>query len=276
MEVKQEVGEETYKIEIDTEVNNALLDSCKIEIKEEPKRESIHDTCGYEDLKKTPMKIEIGQDEHTQTNEKGFPQEVNTLEIIKTIHVHSNDKKQPMNRPAEGKTLKCEICAKQFAKKGYLNEHMKIHSGEKPHNCEICSKQFIQAGRLKRHLRIHTGEKPYKCKICFQQFSDTSNLKKHSMVHTGEKRYKCQICFKLFSEGSTLKKHLRVHTGEKPHKCEICLKPFSQSCALKLHIRLHTGEKPHKCEICFRQFSQKGQLKTHLKTHSRSVLSTQV
>uniref|UniRef100_A0A6P7FZY1 Uncharacterized protein LOC114332447 isoform X1 n=2 Tax=Diabrotica virgifera virgifera TaxID=50390 RepID=A0A6P7FZY1_DIAVI len=68
MEVKQEVceEEETCKIEIDSDVNDALLDGFKIEFKQEPKIEATHDTfeVADADLKKIPIKTEIGQDEH--------------------------------------------------------------------------------------------------------------------------------------------------------------------------------------------------------------------
>ncbi|XP_050509985.1 zinc finger protein 233-like isoform X2 [Diabrotica virgifera virgifera] len=219
MEVKQEVGEEACKIEIDTDVNEAVLNSFKLEIKEEqePKRETIQgDTFDYVDLKNIniPMKIEIGQDEHKllsleqkQTIEKGFPQEENTLESRKTIDIHSWNERQPMSQPAEGKSFKCEICFKLFAKKKRLNEHIRIHSTEKLYKCDICLKQFRAAASVIRHMRSHTGEKPYKCEICFKQFAQ-----------------KCQ-----------LKPHLLTHTGEKPYQCEICLNQFSQPCALN-HI----------------------------------------
>ncbi|XP_050509929.1 uncharacterized protein LOC126886860 isoform X4 [Diabrotica virgifera virgifera] len=120
MEVKQEVceEEETCKIEIDSDVNDALLDGFKIEFKQEPKIEATHDTfeVADADLKKIPIKTEIGQDEHElrsleerQTNKIEFPQETHTLEIMKmkTIHVHSSH--------TGGKPHKCEICFKQFS-----------------------------------------------------------------------------------------------------------------------------------------------------------------
>ncbi|XP_028146506.2 zinc finger protein 69-like isoform X3 [Diabrotica virgifera virgifera] len=163
-------------------------DGFKIEIKEEPNRESIHDTFDDPDCNKHSLKLEIEESEiklmpyeEKQTNETDFLQETDTLEIMKTIEVHSSNKEQHTNHTAEEKTLKCEICFKQFSQANQLKIHSRMHTGQKSYSCENCFKQFSEAKTLNSHLRIHTGEKPYKCEICFKQFTRTesrSNLQK--------------------------------------------------------------------------------------------------
>ncbi|XP_072398574.1 uncharacterized protein [Diabrotica undecimpunctata] len=68
MEVKQEVGEDTCKAEIDNnDMGDALFDTFKFEIKEEPKRESTNDEFDYLVFKQNPIKTEIEQDEYKLT-----------------------------------------------------------------------------------------------------------------------------------------------------------------------------------------------------------------
>src|SRR5277367_272447 len=59
------------------------------------------------------------------------------------------------------------------------------------HECTICGKAFKRLGYLKQHSRIHTGDKPFKCGVCGKCFNRKGNLKKHKMAHIGEKPFKC-------------------------------------------------------------------------------------
>ncbi|XP_072390772.1 uncharacterized protein [Diabrotica undecimpunctata] len=234
MDVKQEVSEERCKIEIYyNDLDDAILDSFKSEIKEEFNKESIPDTYDYLVLKTYTRSSETVHDEsrlkmyeENQKTEKGCPQEENKMEIMETLTEHSSHEGNYMSQHAEGKTL---------------NEIMKVRTEQRPYKCDICFRRFSGKSNLKKHLMVHTGEKPYKCEICFKQFTDISNMKKH------------------------LKTHLRVHTQEKPYMCEICFKQFREAGSLKIHLRVHTGEKPYKCEICFKKFTQKGSLDVHTK-----------
>ncbi|CAG9828128.1 unnamed protein product [Diabrotica balteata] len=82
MEVKQEVSEGLCKQEIHIDNNDLCdvpLDTCKIEIKQEPKRENMYDVSfDYLDLKECPIKTEIEDefklppDKEKQTNIKEY------------------------------------------------------------------------------------------------------------------------------------------------------------------------------------------------------------
>ncbi|XP_050518264.1 zinc finger protein 227-like isoform X2 [Diabrotica virgifera virgifera] len=189
MEVKQEFSEETCKVEIEyNDLDDALLDGFKCEIKQESNTQSTCDTYDCIDLKEYSTHTEIYQginklnpSEENQKTEKGFAQEENNTKIMETFCEHSSHKEHCWSQQAEEKTV---------------HQNITTQTGKGTYSCEICSKQFSRTHCMKKHLRVHTGEKPYKCEICFKQFSYQQYLKQHLRVHTGEKPYKCDICFK--------------------------------------------------------------------------------
>ncbi|XP_034065741.1 zinc finger and SCAN domain-containing protein 12-like isoform X2 [Gymnodraco acuticeps] len=83
---------------------------------------------------------------------------------------------------AGDKPFSCSVCKKSLTQRGYLKEHMRIHTGEKPFSCSVCKKSFAVRGSLKDHIRIHTGEKPYSCSICDKRFTWRHKVKSHKCV----------------------------------------------------------------------------------------------
>ncbi|XP_016996359.2 uncharacterized protein idc [Drosophila takahashii] len=133
----------------------------------------------------------------------------------------------------------CDVCGNMYPSQSRLTEHIKVHSGVKPHECEICGHCFAQAQQLARHMNTHTGNRPYKCSYCPAAFADLSTRNKHHRIHTNERPYECDVCHKTFTYTNTLKFHKMIHTGEKPHVCEICGKGFPQAYKLRNHRIIH-------------------------------------
>ncbi|KAK2853617.1 hypothetical protein Q5P01_006278 [Channa striata] len=162
--------------------------------------------------------------------------------------------------------VQCTVCAKLLANSGSLRNHMKLHTGEKPHICQHCGKCFSQKGNLECHLRIHNGEKPYPCTECSQSFSQKPELRRHMFSHTGG-GFLCSYCGKSLRDPHSLKSHERLHTGERPHPCPICAKGYTLATKLRRHIKsAHLMEKPYSCH-CGASYTVRQSLLRHQAQH---------
>uniref|UniRef100_A0A8C6S8Y9 C2H2-type domain-containing protein n=1 Tax=Neogobius melanostomus TaxID=47308 RepID=A0A8C6S8Y9_9GOBI len=178
---------------------------------------------------------------------------------------------------ADGKKHQCPVCQKRFGTKQILENHIRVHTGERPFSCSTCEKTFAQKSALDYHMRTHTGDKPYSCSMCDKTFVHKGHLQTHTRSHTGDKPYSCSHCPKTFSRKNNLQVHMRTHResaaadeaeGKKKHECPFCLKRFWTKQDSVRHIRVHTGERPFSCPTCQKAFVHEGHLQTHMRTHT--------
>ncbi|XP_062377545.1 uncharacterized protein LOC134066276 [Sardina pilchardus] len=160
----------------------------------------------------------------------------------------------------------CDKCGKAFPSVRGLNRHVQIHADEKQHQCPECGKSFVYHFTLTKHQLIHTGEKPFPCKVCGKRFLAKADRATHMRMHTGEKPYSCAQCGKKFKHRMALNMHMQGHRGEKRYSCPTCGKGFVDLGNFKRHKRIHTGEKPYECKVCGKRFTQSAHLKKHLNT----------
>ncbi|XP_035010956.2 zinc finger protein 408 isoform X2 [Hippoglossus stenolepis] len=165
---------------------------------------------------------------------------------------------------------KCTLCPKLLANFSSLRNHMKLHTGERPHVCQHCGKCFSQKGNLECHLRIHSGEKPYPCSECNQSFSQKPELRRHMICHTGG-GFLCSYCGKSLRDPHSLKSHERLHTGERPHRCPVCGKGYTLATKLRRHIKSsHVMEKPYSCH-CGASYTVRQSLLRHQAQHRKEA-----
>ncbi|XP_028329267.1 zinc finger and BTB domain-containing protein 41 isoform X2 [Gouania willdenowi] len=169
-------------------------------------------------------------------------------------------------RKSEG--WKCSICLKTFTRRPHLQEHMILHTQDRPFKCNFCEEYFkSRFARLKHQEKYHLG--PFPCEICGRQFNDSGNRKRHiECTHGGKRKWTCFVCGKSVRERTSLREHMRIHSGEKPHLCSICGQSFRHGSSYRLHLRVHHDDKRYECDECGKTFIRHDHLTKHQKIHS--------
>ncbi|XP_041649988.1 zinc finger protein 407 isoform X2 [Cheilinus undulatus] len=172
--------------------------------------------------------------------------------------------------------FECDLCERSFSEKWALNNHMKLHSGEKPYKCPwpSCHYAFLNLSAMKDHYRTHTGEKSYLCDLCGFAGGTKHALTKHRRQHTGERPFKCKLCNFASTTQSHLSRHKRIHTGEKPYRCPWC--DYRSNCAENirkhiLHTGKHEGVKMYNCPKCNHATNSPMEFRNHLKENHPDI-----
>lgn len=219
----------------------------------------VCDVCGADFHKRSEMAEHL--DSHLQSNEEGeFKCEI-CERIFKNLRLFRIHKRMHYTTL---KSWTCKDCNKKYSSKNLLDEHMNMHTGERPYKCSHCTKDFASKYTLTAHMKIHTDRnRPYECKTCSKTFYSLQNLTQHERTHNAIKEYVCNMCDKAFATSHNLEVHKIVHTGFKPFICRTCGKAFARRAEIKDHERTHTGERPYNCDICGNSFAQRSNLMSH-------------
>ncbi|XP_055551643.1 zinc finger protein 239-like isoform X3 [Wyeomyia smithii] len=191
----------------------------------------------------------------------------------------------------------CEFCNKKFRKNYTLQNHRRIHTGERPFACDICSRTFRTAERLQYHKNAHADQN-FECDICRRRFSQKSTLASHMNFHRTDCPYKCLICGRTCGSSFQLQKHMRSHSDARPFKCDICDASYKNHSTLKSHMKIHkvdpspgeaeslepnrtdnsrsNGSSKYTCNICGKQYKQMRPLHLHTKLHESTTVSPRI
>ena len=144
----------------------------------------------------------------------------------------------------------CAECGK-MVKVGKLHYHNYQHhtaNEDKKYKCPRCARGFVNQQGRDDHINVHTGEKPHKCKYCPATFASVGTLAMHHRAHLGIKRkpkpksdvpeqtLPCHQCGKIFRGRAKLKIHEQHHHVES--QCAVC-GIMVINAKMKFHIRKH-------------------------------------
>ena len=108
---------------------------------------------------------------------KGFIS-ATSLKTHEKVHVKMDE----MNVSDTG-PFPCKICGKTFDKIGGLKIHQSFACGAKNlFECTECGKTLNSKLRLDQHMRVHTGEKPFQCSTCGKKFKFKHRLNYHKCL----------------------------------------------------------------------------------------------
>ena len=108
--------------------------------------------------------------------------------------------------------------------------------------CKYCGKQLNSKYNLEQHLKLHSENRPaFLCAECSKTYTSKNTLQVHiSAMHEG-KMCKCihSGCIKQFVTKGQWKNHLRKHEGNFKFQCEICDEGFLHKDVLNVHMNRH-------------------------------------
>ncbi|CDW91474.1 zinc finger and btb domain containing 48 [Stylonychia lemnae] len=100
------------------------------------------------------------------------------------LNILSQAETSPSLKAKKNKHFPCDKCGKILTSpKNYKRHIIKRHYNIHRYSCPICERPFAKKGNLNVHLRVHSGETPYTCGTCGKFFKNKANMRDHLKRH---------------------------------------------------------------------------------------------
>uniref|UniRef100_A0A3Q3A2M7 Zinc finger protein 438 n=1 Tax=Kryptolebias marmoratus TaxID=37003 RepID=A0A3Q3A2M7_KRYMA len=211
---------------------------------------------------------------------------------------------------------RCSVCSRCFQFKHHLQSHMNTHTNSRPYICPLCRKEYAHRGSLSTHMKLHHTEvRPRRslcCEFCEKAFGyvgvyfrhlrevhkvvltvepsvsrhedDISIEGKYSILPSDEQDHedpvelqiKCGRCQVVTPTFTDMKMHLLYLHGEKVHirPCDGQTQQDGREVENELvkhaaHYWRQLNEKRNlvKCGSCEEEFFSFSKLKKHIMSH---------
>ena len=177
--------------------------------------------------------------------------------------------------PEKGTILSCTFCTYTTLRKESLNDHLKMHTGEKI-QCTKCSKSYFSKKSFRNHYKIvHLQKDRCFCTEagCTWSGKDYGNRRVHLYKEHGIGE--APICEHPdckdrghFSNFRTLERHRETFHKGKDLQCPHCDRKYKDLENLRNHIDVHhKGKSAYQCEICGQFYTSQKTLAAHKKEH---------
>ena len=86
-----------------------------------------------------------------------------------------------------GKIITCPTCGKTFTNGLKFRLHSRMHVGREVSRfrCNVCGKGFYQKQHFEEHVLIHTDERPFACGLCGVRFRQGGSMRRHLVAVHG-------------------------------------------------------------------------------------------
>ncbi|TWW79574.1 hypothetical protein D4764_10G0006040 [Takifugu flavidus] len=200
----------------------------------------------------------------------------------------SGKREEEVAREEMKRKYECDLCERTFSEKWALNNHKKLHNGEKPYKCAwpSCHYSFLNLSAMKDHYRTHTvndrsgSQGPDTLTERLQESPPSVKAARRARRFGKKKEQSWKSARGAMGTDPSMEMKQRFYfffalilfslcfPGEKSYLCDMCGFAGGTRHALTKHRRQHTGERPFKCKFCNFASTTQSHLSRHKRVHT--------